>query len=290
MYYSRNAVLCINYFVMLLCMGFSSPVIAISTSKPVNFQDSPVGLYRKKDFEKDWGIKPNNASGQPTGRLSIVTDPTQGKVLQVTYLAGQIGGDSGMVFTPTIQAPKGATDPRVKYRHLFFQYKVKFPHDFTWVKGGKLPGLTSSPYSPTGCISNTTFDGFSMRLMWRENGVVFSYVYNPDKKERCGDYYTFNPPITLARDTWYTITQEVYLNTPGGSDGYIKQWVDGTLVLDLQKINLRNADTICIDQLKMDTFFGGGSYDWAPATDQHAYFANFMVSKTNPLSEKKDTK
>lgn len=283
MYHPRNTSSFINYFTALLFIGFIPSTLTISVDKPVNFQDDQLGLYSKKDFKKDWGMQPTNSSGQPEGRLAIVADPTYGKVLQVTYLAGKIGGDSGMVFTPTIQAKKGTADSSVKYRHLFFQYRVKFPLGFTWVKGGKLPGLTSSPDSPTGCIDEGTFDGFTMRVMWRENGIPFTYLYNPGKKERCGDYYTFNPTITFMHDTWYTLTQEVYLNTPGASDGYLKQWVNDTLVLDLQGVKLRNAGTIYIDQVKMDSFFGGGSLNWAPATNQHAYFANFIVSETNPL-------
>ena len=114
--------------------------------------------------------------------LWIAEDVTNAdnKVLQVIYQKGQVGGSSGMAFT----APLHGT-----YDDLFFEYDVYFPEDFDWVKGGKLPGLTSYFDSPTGCIDNSTFEGFSVRYMWREDGAFYVYVYNPEKVEECGDYY-----------------------------------------------------------------------------------------------------
>ncbi len=257
---------------LTLLLPFS--VFALSVDHPVNFSDDELGLYSVNDFKKDWGIKPNSSSGQGS-RLSIINDedaPDQ-KILEMTYLAQKIGGQSGMTFSAPLD---GA------YDHLFFQYRLKFADDFAWVKGGKLPGLTSAPDSPTGCIDNATFDGFSARYMWRENGLLFGYVYNPEKQERCGDYYSTEPSFYLQTGVWYTIKQEVFLGDPGKANGYINAWVDGQKVFSITNILLRKDPSIHIDQVKMDTFFGGSTLDWAPATDQHAYFDDFSVSITDP--------
>ena len=246
-------------------------VSALSIDTPVDFSKDGLGLYQKTDFMRDWGLNPPSSSGIGS-RLTILADPDNADhhVLQVTYLANQIGGQSAMTFS----APLGG-----QYDHLFFQYRVRFAEDFTWVKGGKLPGLTSAPDSPTGCIDNTTFDGFSARYMWREDGLLWGYIYNPTKQERCGDYYHTEPSFYFQKNQWYVLKQEVFLGTPAKDDGYIKAWVNGGLVTNIPNIMLRKSENIHIDQVKMDTFFGGGSSDWAPSSDQHAYFSDFIISE-----------
>lgn len=256
------------FFIFCILLGSNSWGLGIN--QPVTFDDDELGLYTEDDFIKDWNTDPTTSSGQGS-RLYIVSldSSSTDRILQVTYLANAVGGSSAMAFTAPLDG---------EYEHLYFQYEVMFPNDFTWVKGGKLPGLTSAPDSPTGCISNDNFDGFSARYMWREDGQLFGYIYNPTKEETCGDYYTTDPIFYFTQGTWYTLKQEVYLGDPGVANGYIKAWVDGSQVLDIENILLRNSADIYIDEVKMDTFFGGSSNDWAPTTDQYAYFNNFQIS------------
>lgn len=165
-------------------------------------------------------------------------------------------------------------------RSLFLQYKVRFDNAFTWVKGGKLPGLGGGD-TPTGCIQNGTFDGFTTRLMWRENGVGFQYYYFPGKVEQCGDYAGLARRFEAGR--WYTLTQQVVLNDIGQNNGEFRQWIDGELVLENKTMLLRNSANVSVSAIKMDTFFGGSSSDWAPVREQYAYFDDFIVSADSPL-------
>lgn len=259
------------YYCVLICISLNA--FALSLEQPINFNNDALGLYTSEDFEKDWGLKPNESSGVGS-RLNIVYDPDNDakKALEVTYLANQVGGKSAMTFTAPLNG---------KYSHLFLQYRVRFSEDFTFVKGGKLPGLTSAPDSPTGCIENNSFDGFSARYMWREEGLLYGYIYNPTKQEKCGDYFPTSPPLYFQKNQWYTLKQEIYLGDPGVANGYIKAWVNGGLVIDIPNILLRNQEDIYIDEIKMDTFFGGSSEDWAPETDQKALFSDFTISLEN---------
>lgn len=256
--------------VTALFMQCISSVSSLSLGQPVNFDFDTQGHYLESDFKKDWSMNPTSSSGQAE-RLMIVPNPDDSNhnALQVKYLANQVGGNSAMTFT----APLGD-----KYEHLFLEYAVRFASNFTWVKGGKLPGLTSSPDSPTGCIEDGTFDGFSDRFMWRENGQLKEYIYNPDKVEDCGDYYVASPAFYFKVGTWYNLKQEVILGTPGEHDGSIFGYVNDDLIFTISNIMLREGEDIFIDEIKMDTFFGGSSSDWAPTEDQYAYFANFSIS------------
>jgi len=237
------------------------------------FDQYAVGVYQATQFKADWGIEPGESTGLPSGRLSIVADTSNlaNKVLRVRYLAGKVGGNSAMTFDAPLALPA---------QSMFLQYKVRFDQAFTWVKGGKLPGLGGGD-TPTGCIQNGTFDGFTTRLMWRENGVGFQYYYFPGKKEECGDYAGLARRFEAGR--WYTLTQQVVLNDIGQANGEFRQWIDGELVLENNAMLLRNSANVSVSAIKMDTFFGGSSSDWAPVNDQYAYFDDFIVSADSPL-------
>jgi hypothetical protein len=61
-----------------------------------------------------------------------------------------------------------------KAKNVTFEYKIFFPGDFEWVKGGKLPGLYGGH---TGCSGgNAALDCFSTRLMWRAGGAGELYL------------------------------------------------------------------------------------------------------------------
>ncbi|WP_255989460.1 polysaccharide lyase [Chitinolyticbacter albus] len=240
----------------------------------VRFDGHAVGVYTASQFQSDWSTSPSGSSGVSAGRLSVVADPDNGanKVLRVTYKGGEIGGNSASVFD--VPLPAGQN-------HLFLQYKLRFDNAFNWVKGGKLPGLGGAD-TPTGCIDNGTFDGFTTRSMWRENGLAFQYLYFPGKLERCGDYFSYAKRFEAGR--WYTLTQEVQLNDAGQANGWIKAWLDGEPTLALNGMKWREGAAVGIDALVFHTFFGGSTTDWAPASDQYAYFDNVRVSTGSPLA------
>lgn len=240
-----------------------------------DFQNSGSGLYDEAAFLKDWNTEPTANSGVQSGRLSIVEDDAE-KALRVTYLAQKIGGKSASVFAQ-LWTNKNYTD-------LWLQYEVKFPENFTWVKGGKLPGLAGylGEVKPTGCVSNAQVDGFSARFMWREGGQVLQYLYHPEKKNRCGDYHSLGKFFQKGR--WHTITSFVRLNDVGKHNGIAKSYLDGELLLELDSLNFRSNKNITINSLLFETFFGGGSMSWAPQSDQYAYFDNIIVAQESPLA------
>ncbi len=259
----------------------------LSVGNDVNFASDTVGLYDKDQFKVDWNTsEPSSQSSH----FMINTDPqnTNQKVLNVTCLANQVGGGAGMAFI-------GPLGGQADYLNL--QYDITFPENIDFGKGGKMPGLTSEPDSPSGCIDNDSFDGFSARFMWRADeapagqALLQGYIYNPEKIEDCGDYYSSNPPYYIEGGQSYTILQQVYLGDPGISNGYILAWANGTPFLNISNIMLRRSPDIHVDAIHMSLFYGGSdAEEWAPKTDQHIALTNFTVSsptendmKSNPL-------
>lgn len=243
-----------------------------------NFQQHTIGAYTTARFSADWGFAPGTSAGVADNRLTIVADPldVNNRALRVTYKANQIGGSSASVFTYPI--------PGGPHTQLWLQYKVMFDSNFTWVKGGKLPGLAGyNGTKPTGCVNNSLLDGFSARFMWRENGNGFLYLYNPVKQEECGDYSPLASFFTKGR--WYTITSFVDLGTANQYNGAVTTYIDGKEVSRVSGLMLRNSTSVSIDKFLFETFFGGSTTDWAPASDQYSYFDDISISTTSRLSE-----
>ncbi len=243
-----------------------------------NFQQHTAGVYTAARFSADWGFAPGASAGVADSRLTIVADPldANNRALRVTYKANQIGGSSASVFTYPI--------PGGPHTQLWLQYKVMFDSNFTWVKGGKLPGLAGyNGTKPTGCVNNSLLDGFSARFMWRENGNGFLYLYNPVKQDECGDYSPLASFFTKGR--WYTITSFVELGTANQYNGAVTTYIDGKEVARVSGLMLRNSASVSIDKFLFETFFGGSTTDWAPTSDQYSYFDDISISTTSRLNE-----
>ncbi len=276
----------------------SSYNYALTVKQPVNFDKNTIGQYQKEEFKVDWltsmyssekdNLYISDASNLAKGpkrkkknshnRLSSANED---HLFKVVFPKGEVGGSAGVAFPAPLQE---------NYDSLFFQYDVLFPAGFDAPEkgGGKLPGLASDE-DESGCVSNTK--GFSTRYMWRnenEQLKLYLYVYNPDKKEDCGDYIDLDTPYYFTPGQWTTLTQEVKLNTIGKADGYVRVWVNGDLHLDLQNIELRVDSSLHISYAQIDAFPGGSDPDqWAFTSEQRNYFNNFSVSETNPISTKK---
>lgn len=64
-----------------------------------------------------------------------------------------------------------------KASNVTLEYKVFFPGDFDWVKGGKLPGLYGGHTRCSG--GSPALDCFSTRMMWRAGGAGELYLVKP---------------------------------------------------------------------------------------------------------------
>lgn len=179
------------------------------------------------------------------------------------------GRKTGFIFDKEITATPSA----------ILEYKVKFSDGFQWKLGGKLPGLGGGKV-PVGCTQNQDKieNGFSTRLMWRANGKLVLYSYFPDRTNRCGDDFTIMEKIKTEQ--WYTIRQELQLNTPGKHNGIVKMYIDNKLMLikDDVLFRLENKEQVKIDRLVFHTYAGGDdTADWWSTQDQYIYFDDFKV-------------
>ena len=155
-------------------------------------------------------------------------------------------------------------------------YKVRFPEEFDFVKGGKLPGLYAGK-APSGGDKVSGSEGWSIRLMWREagDGELYEYVYN--KKGKYGASVG-RGLFRFPTGQWVDVDLEVQENDRGRRNGVARLWIDGRLVIEQTDIVfVSKAATEAETGLFFSTFFGGSDSDWATPRDQHIDFGNIQL-------------
>ncbi len=227
----------------------------------------------------------NGLSGQ--SRVSVVTGGDtagSGHALRVLYPARSLGptGTGGAL-------PSGAQWASIfggNADTLYARYRVFFPKGFDWVKGGKLPGLCGSQCNTGGKVPTGT-DGWSARLMWRENASLVQYVYSAGQTGAWGTDLVWKQngkPLVVETGRWHEVQVKISLNTPGSNggqgktDGRVTGWYDGVLALDTTGFRFRDLESMHITEFYFSTFFGGGTPDFESAQDNRIFFDDFAVS------------
>jgi len=158
------------------------------------FNELPLGLLQNKDLHNRY---PQLQWASLHDRMSVVYQDTQ-KVLAVDYPKGAVGPQNGGAqFVIDLPAKTAYT----------LRYSLKFAENFDFRIGGKLPGLTSGGEKWTGGVRPLNGEGFSARLMWRENGRAELYLYYIDMKGKWGESIDFGNYIFVP-GKWYEISQQ----------------------------------------------------------------------------------
>lgn len=250
-------------------------------NKSISFNEEQLGTYSEGRVKAVWN-SPKRIMGVNIGRAVIVKDPLNDSrnVLEIKYPKGKVGQEE----------EGGGAQWRLRFEKscdkCTVEYQVMFPVGFDFVKGGKLPGLCGGT-SPGGGKKSDGSDGFSARIMWREQGQIFQYMYwmerAPDK--RWGDDLAWidingdQKPFSFIPGKWHTIKTEITMNTPGERDGNIMSWFDGALALSTVGAFRASGATFGIDSFNFTTFFGGNTLDRAPIKDEKVYFADFIIKE-----------
>ena len=282
---------------MLIGMAWIAPAAAKNKARPAAYDitNTPEALrcskrYGEANFKTDIGDRQTavEAIGQ-----AFTTRETWGVEQNVSV----IRNDTYPHTSFEVRYPAGSTAPAVRSRPLggagFFsvaglgsgtnaaclRYLVRFPKNFQFVLGGKLPGLYGGDSPPSGGARPKHDDGFTVRLMWRKDGQGELYLYSPNMKptSRNGGMQIGTGNWRFKRGKWTTIEIETILNAPGQTDGKTHVWINGHLVLAVKDIQFRDTTEIDIGGFMFSTFFGGKSGRFAPSTSQRLYFADMQT-------------
>lgn len=237
--------------------------------------------FNTKDWLEGWNVDNSPKQGIVFGEnnIKVINDGSrpEGSFLRIKYPAKSWSP----VATKKAGLDLGGTEfygavLKSAATNVTLSYSIRFPKEFNWVKGGKLPGLYGG-IGNTGTDTPLGTDGFTTRYMWRENGRGILYPFVPTSP---GDGTTIQlgKPLFAADNQWHTITQQVVLNTVGRPDGYITVWYDNVQISQTTDLEFRTVDKLKINGVLFQTFFGGSTSDWATPVDTYVDFANFRVS------------
>lgn len=225
------------------------------------------------DFET---ISGSLAATMPNDRrLEIVEDEGVGgsRALRVEYVGGPMGSERLVGGLPL--------PPALEYT---LNYDVRFARDFQFVLGGKLHGL--GPKRPVSGGQALRPNGWSARVMWRQNGRAEIYAYHQDQKGRYGEAGSPTTPSHLQPGRYHAVSLHVKVNgSSRARDGFVRLYIDGGLIEAREDLRLRATDGLSglISTFLFSTFHGGNHPDWAPRSDDGSYanviafFDNFAV-------------
>ena len=156
---------------------------------------------------------------------------------------------------------KAGIVPKKEYT---FEYEIRFDAGFPWSKGGKVPGFSGGKgyTGGDGDLARTLGDGFSVRMMWREDGRIIPYVYHAGMAE--GELYgdTFGKTLGYFTNTKpHKVKYYAKLNTGSNADGILQIWIDDIQVFDKNNMLYRTDDSK-IDACHISIFAGGSTADW----------------------------
>jgi hypothetical protein len=232
--------------------------------------------FSRIDWMSEWSPKKTGSFGRDNTSVEEDAKSPGGRFLRVRYYKGGASPsasrrdgvrEGGAQVLGTFES--GPVD------HVFLRYFVRFPANFEFVKGGKLPGFYGGAQISGGHIPDGT-NGFSTRFMWRTDGQGEVYAYLPSST-RFGTSLG-RGSWHFARDQWQCIEQELKLNTPGTADGAVHVWLDGKPVYQNEQLLFRTTASLRAEGVFFSTFFGGGDSSWAPPADTYADFAAFAVA------------
>ena len=193
-----------------------------------------------------------------------------GSYVETCYPAGSTSPSSGLSggAQARLAIARGSLDDAT------LTYRIRFPAGFTWVKGGKLPGLCGG-LCWTG--SNNGPGGWAARFMWRAGGAG-EVLLSDATTTGYGSDLGLGSWHFQADSQWHVLSEHVHMNTPGRSDGTIDVTYNGAAVAHFGGLTFRTATTTHIDSLMFSTFFGGHDSTWAPAAPQRIDFAIFQLA------------
>jgi hypothetical protein len=144
------------------------------------------------------------------------------------------------------------------------KFAIKFDEGFDFAKGGKIHGL--GPDNPIQGGNKGTPGGWSLRMLFEENGFLSSYLYHQKNSGKYGDCIKTDS-IIFTPGKYHHVDLYMKLNNPASEkNGVFEIWVDEKKRISGSGIQFRSVegDSTLINNFLFSTFHGGNSPVYAP--------------------------
>jgi len=223
------------------CSTYYPPSVAINVEKSDGELISAETL-QSRSSSQDWGLidklKVVRASDAPVPSIFEV-------FLKKDDVFGVFNKQGGAAFPWQPSRFKEA-------KSVCVSFNVKLPEDFDFSAEGILPGVASKQV----LIRDETDeydDGelvrkFQAHPAWSRFGRIRFLAYDPTNTSESGQF-VIDTRTDLVPGRWHKIEQEIVMNDEGVSNGVVRLWLDGDLVINEAAITLTKKP------VKIDTAF-----------------------------------
>lgn len=238
--------------------------------------------YNDSRWSSAWGIPWKTRTSENT---IVSQGPDGSKAMRVKYPVGRVGSaQTGTQFPMVFDKMNGINNGF--YKEVYLRYYVKFENGFTFVKGGKLPGLMGGgkSWQRSGGDQPNGSNGWTLRMMWRENGKIILYAYVPPSDNGKWGGTTWGQNIecnfSAVPGKWHAIEQYVNVGTPNRDNGKVRIWIDGVQRVNINDMRFWDVENNNgrIGGIYFSTFHGGSGSSWAPTKTSYAQFDGIVVS------------
>ena len=149
------------------------------------------------------------------------------------------------------------------------RYSVMLPEDFDFSTPGWLPGMFGGTTPDREEL--TSEDAFALRTRWGRDGDTL-FIAQSKAADQSGRLAVNRPgSVRLERGRWFTLEQELVLNSAGAADGVVRVWIDGVKVIDKTGLKLREDEVTGISGVAATVALAGNAQD-VPANDKIRLF------------------
>lgn len=228
------------------CVGQYPRAMRLGVETSAGVPLSPIELQSRAGL-REWGVLDNAKVLKVTGAPAPAVIEVR---LTPSSTSPEVGGaplaGAGMTWTPP--GLGGATA-------ACLSYDVWVPSNFEFGFQGTLPGLYggSRPDVTDAAVDGTS--NFTARLAWRKAGAAdaVAIMQGPGGKPA----RLALPALTLPKERWVHVDQEVVLNQPGAASGSYRVWVDGQLTASKMDMPWRADPALTIAGVYSDFVFRG---------------------------------
>ena len=160
----------------------------------------------------------------------------------------------------------GVKYPIGEYNCFVLRYEFEFIGAFSYALGGKLHGIYGG-VAGSGGVRSDGYNGFSLRLIWDENGKIYPYVYHVGMGEwgsKIGNGFFADHGVNKVQIA-------ISLNNENDFFSFIindKYYEKDKLIFSKSKIP--------INGIFFSTFFGGNSEKFGARDSEKIKFGNFL--------------
>ena len=219
--------------------------------------------------------------GGANGRLSVSSAPDGKRAIEAVYLKGR----SACAANTFLDLFSGNGVGRA-----VFEVDLWISQGFGGV-AGKLCGVYGGGDAYGGLVAGNPGclypeGGWSSRLTHNHLNRVDLYSYHQNRNTSCtsdGRQFgrTYPSRQTLIIGRWVTFRQEIVMNTPGNSNGIVRQWMNGSAVLDIGGLMYqRQSDRYGIKGWSIWNALGGScrSSSFYPTGNFSVWYRDLRVS------------